>query len=285
MSAKYDSLKQSYRARSKNDHEDFFPTYHALTRAILPYIECCNIVEPCAGAGDIVKVLQEDGRKVILLASDIAPRAPGIVKSDYLSDISPSTSVYGNTVVTNPPFKLSIEFFERTNELGAVEAWFLWPLDYLHGYARRDRIFGLHKEGNLKLKTCYPFVRRPLFDWKYSPEGKMPTGATSFAWFHFIRSWSAEPTIKWLNVTDFGKPTLQPKVKEFLQGIKKDLERKGLEDYTKFSKIIGAIGKKMTKARLEAISNGESLPTKREADLLRQVLMTTKDYALERSIL
>jgi hypothetical protein len=188
-------------------------------------------------------------------------------------------------VVTNPPFKLSIEFFEKTNELGAKEAWFLWPLDYLHGYARRDRIFNLPVRGNLKLKTCYPFVRRPLFDWKYAPDGKMPTGATSFAWFQFIMDWDLPPTLDWLNVTDFGKPTLVPKVKEFLCSMRDDMHKMGVPTGGMLSARALNMGYKITGNRVDMLAAGEALPTKEEAEILRACLMTTKDYALTKTLL
>ena len=84
MSAKHKSLGKNYRARKPrgpqnlkeannpeliNKH-DYFPTYHSCTRRLLDAWQPrtyskdkINILEPCAGAGDITKVLHEYGYK------------------------------------------------------------------------------------------------------------------------------------------------------------------------------------------------------------------------------
>jgi len=208
MSTKYDQLGKNYRAKSQdtiqNNSDNFFPTYHALTRHLLNNLKFNKLdtfLEPCAGAGDIIKVLKEYGYDNVD-GFDIKPRAENITEADALSGRFPP---YDN-IITNPPFKLSIKFFKMACYTAEKNICFIWPLDYLHGVERYDVMY---EKGcnNFRLKTCYAFVRRPLFNAKFHPVGPMPTGATSFAWFHFEKNYQGDPVIKWLhNNSDMGQP-------------------------------------------------------------------------------
>jgi len=205
MSTKYKEKGKNYRARNKNDHDDFFPTYHALTRLLLDNLEFDkndSFLEPCAGAGDIMKILLEYGYNN-LTGIDINPRIKGILQDDFFK----ISLLNFDNIITNPPFKLSVEFFKRSCEIAKNNICFIWPLDYLHGVERYDVMYENGCNG-FYLKTCYPFVRRPLFDARYRPDGPMPTGATSFAWFHFQHRYQWEhglikpPELKWLHNND-----------------------------------------------------------------------------------
>jgi hypothetical protein len=203
MSAKHKSKGKNYRARNDNDHDDFFPTYHALTRLYLEKVKFNKddlILEPCAGNGDITKVLREFGHNP--LQSDINPRNKEIKKLDFLK----SSNFPVNHIITNPPFKLSIEFMQKSSEVATDSISFIWPLDYLHGVDRYEKIYDNGINGFF-LDTVFPFVRRPLFGKQYHPAGPMPTGATSFAWFLFKHKYKKDPKIVWLhNNNEMGVP-------------------------------------------------------------------------------
>lgn len=208
MSIKHKKLGKNYRARNNNDHDDFFPTYHALTRHLLDNKEFDKkdtFLEPCAGAGDITKVLKEYGYEIVI-EMDINPRHPDIIKEDFINGNYDLTKI--DNIVTNPPFKMSVEFFKKSCEIATKNICMIWPLDYLHGVERYSEMYENGCNG-FCLKTCYVFVRRPLFDSKFRPDGPMPTGATSFAWFHFVKMRCGQhtPQIKWLhNNDDMGVP-------------------------------------------------------------------------------
>jgi len=209
MSSKHKSLGKNYRAidkKKENENPDlFFPTYHALTRLLLDNLKFNKndrFLEPCAGAGDITKILREYNYNTIC-EIDIKPRRKGILKCDFLKDYCLKT----DNIVTNPPFKLSVEFFKKSCEIAIKNICMIWPLDYLHGVERYDVIYENGCNG-FYLKTCYVLVRRPLFDAKWRPDGLMPTGATSFAWFHFQKNYNGDMVIKHLhNNAEMGTPT------------------------------------------------------------------------------
>ena len=211
VSAKHKAIGRNYRAKSQdtidNNAENFFPTYHALTRLLLDNIELDKdktILEPCAGAGDITKVLHEYGYNHVY-EMDINPIKENILKHDFLK-FKPKTWGF-HYVITNPPFKLFNEFLKKSCEVATESIYMIAPLDYLHGVERHKTFYENGCNG-FRLKTCYAFVRRPLFGAQYHPAGLMPTGATSFAWFHFENGYNGDPAIKWLhNNSCMGQPT------------------------------------------------------------------------------
>jgi hypothetical protein len=202
MSVKYDNKGKNYRARKTSiDSDDYFPTYHALTRLLLDKLKFNKkdiFLEPCAGNSDITKILMEYGYEIVM-EIDINPKNENIIKDDFLNN--EYTFVYPDHIITNPPFKLSVEFFIKSCDIAKKNICMLWPLDYLHGVKRFDIMYKNGLNG-FKLKTCYAFVRRPLFDPKYRPDGPMPTGSTSFAWFHFEKGYNGKPVIEWLHNND-----------------------------------------------------------------------------------
>lgn len=200
MSSKHDALGKNYRARKTNAGPDFFPTYHSHTRLLMDVtrysIKDGIFLEPCAGAGDISKIIREYHPNSEIRQYDIEPRADGVIKADFLTmDIEEDSVDY---VVMNPPFTAFMEFLERCTHWAKKAIYVLAPLDYLHGVERNKRLFriGLNY---FCLTRVYVFVRRPLFGVQYHPAGPAPTGATSFAWFHFNYGAMAPPTISWLD--------------------------------------------------------------------------------------
>lgn len=108
-------------ARRKND---FYPTPEAATFALLncfPYLINRDVLvyEPCAGKGDISRVLREAGANVF--ESDIDPSSPRILKEDA------RTKQYkpGSIVITNPPFNQAIEIVRNAVDQDQTCAFFL----------------------------------------------------------------------------------------------------------------------------------------------------------------
>ena len=197
-----------------NDN-DFFPTYHALTRVLLDKLKFNSgtvFYEPAAGAGDITRIIREYYPDNIIYQSDLYPRAEGIDKIDFLNEkeiyeyIKRQLKYPPHVIITNPPFNLWMEFFKMAAKIVQKNIIFLNPLDYLHGVNRFETIY---KDGyfGFYLKTCYCFERRPLFDKRFKPDGLMPTGAASFAWFNF-EDYIGKPKIEWLEINKYmGVPT------------------------------------------------------------------------------
>lgn len=194
----------AYKTSSTGRTYDFYPTYHALTRLVLPHIHIeskdARIFEPCAGNGDISFVLKEKFDNPIF-STDIQPLNPDIEKCNFLE-------CTGDTeyLVTNPPYNIFKAFWLTAMKMVKKEMWLLLPTDYLHG---QDRFKYMYNSGQGScLKTVYVFIRRPLFGAGYDPAGLMPTGAETFGWFHFDMSYWGYPEIKWLDNSKFmGTPT------------------------------------------------------------------------------
>lgn len=104
---------------------DWWPTPRCLTAALLQCVlpDLPGLLwEPAAGDGRLVDAMRLAGRSV--LASDVAPRAAGILTHDFLRDPPPAAAI-GAVVVTNPPFNVLDHFIRRSLVLldaGAVSA-------------------------------------------------------------------------------------------------------------------------------------------------------------------
>ena len=91
---------------------DLYETPEWVTEAVLPYLLSIKgtIWEPAAGGGQIVRVLERHGYKV--LATDLAGRhADAPLMGDFLSVHDAPCDIHA--VVTNPPYDLAQEFVEK----------------------------------------------------------------------------------------------------------------------------------------------------------------------------
>ncbi len=103
----------SLRPQPARDDADWWPTppwlVSAVIRFVLPALPG-PIWEPAAGDGRLSAALRADGRTV--LASDLVPRAPGVLRHDFLHN-PPPAETRGAAVVTNPPFNALDGFIVR----------------------------------------------------------------------------------------------------------------------------------------------------------------------------
>ena len=233
MSAKHKATGKNYRSRAEQvtgestQKDDYFPTYHALTRKLLEVEKFSNddiFLEPCAGAGDITKIIKEFYPYAEIIECDINPRRQGIIKANFLKEYN---NIVGNkkptVIITNPPFKLSIEFFVQCAKTTANKIYFIWPLDYIHGVDRQQVVYS-NKKQEFRLKKVYTFIRRPFFGEQFHPAGPIETGATTFSWFYFERGYSGEPIIKWINTKEqMGRPWESSQITMFDSAPKEDI--------------------------------------------------------------
>ena len=97
-----------------------------------------SYMEPCAGAGALVRQLDRAGL-VCTGASDIAPRSADILQADALA-LSPGFHGIPR-IITNPPWSRDLlhPLIDHFLEL-AAESWLLFDADWLHTqYAPRYR--------------------------------------------------------------------------------------------------------------------------------------------------
>jgi len=120
------------------DHEnreknDFYPTPPHATEALLRVEKFDGAIwEPACGDGAISKVLEAAGYQVI--STDLVDRSYGETRRDFLMEYRPAAP----NIVTNPPFKLSLEFVRKALELTSGKVAILARLAFLEGAERRD---------------------------------------------------------------------------------------------------------------------------------------------------
>lgn len=144
--------------------------------------------DPACGGGNIPRTLREAGYYTAT-GADIVDRGFGEVR-DFMTD----QRSYAN-IVTNPPFKLAVDFAERAiasldNDAGKV--CIIQRLAWLEGNARYQRLF----EGGL-LHRVWVFRSRISM-----PPGGVDVpaknGSVAYAWFVFLRIRCHQTALGWL---------------------------------------------------------------------------------------
>ena len=110
----------------ERDSRDFYGTPDWATRAILPHLSalgCDLVVDPCCGAGAILDVVGKEWPDVAcvglelddVLAAEARTRGHQVHRRDALD--APSWGKWARwkhpLVLTNPPYKLAIDFVQR----------------------------------------------------------------------------------------------------------------------------------------------------------------------------
>lgn len=137
--------------------DDFYATPTWCTRLILPHLPLSGtVLEPCAGTGAIVRELIAHGvtRDRITAVERDPERASGVaaICADYLA-WAPAERV--DCVVTNPPYKLAMEFVQRSLEHASVSAMLL-----RQGFLASQR---RHAWLSKHVPDVYQLARRPSF--------------------------------------------------------------------------------------------------------------------------
>src|SRR5262249_59214164 len=90
-------------------------------------------------------------------------------------------------VVTNPPFRLALEFVAHSKAIASRKVAMLLPVEFLHGVARYE----LFQDRSFPLKIVYVFAARPYF-------GMDTPAAVAHAWYVWDRNCRGEPRIGWI---------------------------------------------------------------------------------------
>jgi hypothetical protein len=173
------------------DHEnrekdDFYPTPPAAVEALLKVERFEGAIwEPACGDGAISKVLEKEGYRVV--STDLVDRGYGESRRDFLMEYRPEAP----NIITNPPFKLGIEFVRKALDLTTGKVAMLARLAFLEGAERRE------------LYDSSPIARV----WVFSKRIQMLRsgiatsdngGMVAFAWFVWEHGYRGQPTIGWL---------------------------------------------------------------------------------------
>jgi hypothetical protein len=125
--------------RQSKDPLERLDTPDWVTRVLLdkwPHVRGKRVVEPCAGAGRMSRVLSAEGGCAVR-SFDIAPRADGIDRADAVSPTFWSETYRREIVVTNPAFSIASTLFRRAWAYDAPAIALLVRLSWLE--AAEDR--------------------------------------------------------------------------------------------------------------------------------------------------
>lgn len=171
--------------------DDYYATPPRAVELLLEqekFSEC--IWEPACGGGHIVETLRKHGYMVY--ASDIVDRGyEGTSIKDFLEE----RQINKFDIVTNPPYKFAKEFIEHALNISAdgVKVAMLLKIQFLEGAARRE-LFKKHPP-----KTIYVFSRRITCAKNGDFETYKGMNAVCYAWFIWLRGFTGNPVIKWIN--------------------------------------------------------------------------------------
>ena len=160
---------------------DFYPTPEIATLKLLEKESFKGNIWECAcGDGAISKILKSKNYEVF--SSDIVFRDYGEKTIDFLN----SKMIFDN-IITNPPFKLSLEFALHGLKSVKNKMVLFQKLVFLEGIKRKKELFSLNK-----LKNIYVISNRLKF------KGYKTGGLMCFAWFVFDVNYNGKPTIDWI---------------------------------------------------------------------------------------
>lgn len=179
-------------AKNSREENDFYATHPMSTRIFLDALErdgiklSNQIWEMACGEGHMSEVFKEYGHEVY--SSDLIDRNYGDVK-DFLECNTPVDA----DLFTNPPFKDSLKFAYKGNELlteGHLFGLFL-KLQFLEGKARRQ-LFEQYPP-----KYIYVYSNRQLCS-KNADFENYHAKTLSFGWFLWEKNFKGDPIVRWI---------------------------------------------------------------------------------------
>ena len=188
----YKTLGASNHTDKERQSEDFYATEPRAAKLLLELEDFNENIWECAcGEGDLSKVFEEAGHKV--LSTDLIDRGYGAGNVDFLE----CTEMFDGDIITNPPYKYAKEFVEKAMELvpdGHKVAMFL-KLQFLEGKARRE-LFEKYPP-----KTIYVASGRLLCAKNGDFEGMKAGGgsAVAYCWYIWQKNYQGDTVIKWFN--------------------------------------------------------------------------------------
>lgn len=169
-----------------HDSLDFFPTPPWATRSLCEWMIAHDFLhrgdkkftacEPACGKGHMARPLAEYFN--LVMASDVHPYGFGGVE-DFLLPFEPSIAYHW--IITNPPFKLGLQFALKAISLARIGAAMLVRTAFLEGGERHRELFAPHPPFAV-LQFC---ERVPMVKGRYDPGAST---ATSYCWIVWMKS-------------------------------------------------------------------------------------------------
>ncbi|MGE3064150.1 MAG: methyltransferase [Hyphomicrobiaceae bacterium] len=181
------------------DSLDYFPTPPWATRALMHHVigelhQRDTCWEPACGEGHMAEVLRE--RFGVVYASDVHDYGCGRVGSfvgsgaDVITSPNPEWPA-ADWVITNPPFRLAIEFAERALDEARIGVALLVRSAWLEGSERYERLFRPRPPA-----IVAQFAERvPMVKGRWDP---LASTATSYAWVVWHQGGPTSTSFIWI---------------------------------------------------------------------------------------
>lgn len=179
--------KNGISATAIREENDYYATDPKAMELLLKYEKFNhNIWEPACGEGNLSKVLKNAGYNVYSTDREYP---------DAIIDFLETEVVFDGDIVTNPPFKHTVEFIKRglaSLPAGNKLALFL-KINYLSGKKRYEEIYS-----QTPPMRVYVFSGRIACSKNNTPEG-FKGGAMDYAWFIWEKDKLGPTELKWIH--------------------------------------------------------------------------------------
>ena len=166
---------------------DFYPTPSKVIQELLDRESFDgNIWEPACGKGHISKELIKNGYDVI--STDLIDRGYGKGKVDFLDDKKIEEFGVQDNIITNPPFKYSLQFVNQSKKVSRKKIAMLGKTIFLEGVERYE----MFQDKEFPLKTIYQFSKRPTLIKEGLESTEHLRGMIAYAWFVWERGYVGE---------------------------------------------------------------------------------------------
>jgi hypothetical protein len=167
--------------------DDFHETPCVAVKALLAVEAFTDrIWEPACGLGAISEVLIEHGHDVI--STDLVERGYGSGGVDFLLEWQPRAP----NIITNPPYKLALEFAQNALRLTSGKVALLLRLGWLEGRARRKFFLA-----NPPVRIWVFSSRLPMMH-RHGWTGPKAASAIAHCWIVWERGYTGGPALGWL---------------------------------------------------------------------------------------
>lgn len=189
--AVYSTLAASNHSQSDRENHDYYATPPKAVEELLSREQFSKYIWECAsGGGHIAEVLKQKGYDV--KCSDIIDR--GYEDTEIADFLTTERNVNDTArdIITNPPYKLSVEFVNHALEIsdnGTKVAMFL-KIQFLET-KKRYELFKKYPP-----KKIYVFVNRVNCG-KNGVFGK-ESSAVCYCWFVWEKGYKGNPTVDWI---------------------------------------------------------------------------------------
>lgn len=181
--------------KEEREENDFYATDPKALELLLDKNEIKlskNVWEPACGDGSLSRVLEQRGYSVF--NTDLIDRGHDnfhLAKNFFEFEME-----YDGDIITNPPYKLAVEFVNHALKLvkeGRYVVMFL-KIQFLESQSRYDELFKINPP-----KYIYVFSKRinTARNGEFSKYKAAP--ALCYAWFVWQKGNKSEPIVRWLN--------------------------------------------------------------------------------------